>query len=260
MDKVAAIIQARMGSSRLPGKVLMDICGHPMLWHVVTRAHTAMMLDEVIVATSTAVEDDAIVDFCDSHGIVVFRGSQHDVLDRYYQAAIYVGATTIVRITADCPLLDPIVVDKVISRFAADQYDYVSNVEPPTYPDGVNAEVCSFDALARTWREARWQSEREHVTLHMRKHPESFRTANVVNDRDLSSLRWTVDAREDLEFVRAVYEELGTDTMSMDNVLDLLERWPTFGGINARYTRGEGLLQSLRQDHLVQLSHHALNY
>ena len=150
-----AIIQARMGSTRLPGKVLMPIGELPMLYHVVSRAGQAALVDRVVVATSTAAADEAIAEFCASKAVGCFRGSETDVLDRYYQTALSVGASTLVRLTADCPMLDPAVIDRVVERFQylPAAYDYVSNVDPPTFPDGLDTEVFSFSALDRAWRE-----------------------------------------------------------------------------------------------------------
>src|SRR5215470_15506655 len=165
---VVAIIQARMGSTRLPGKVLLDIAGQPMLGRVISRVCRAKTIEQIVVATSTAAADDAVSAFCAERGIVCFRGSETDVLDRYYQAARLVQAKTIVRITADCPLLDPEVIDLTVSRFLEGGWDYISNVNPPTFPDGLDTEVFSFAALERAWREATSVTHREHVTPYLR--------------------------------------------------------------------------------------------
>ena len=151
MGKVVAIVQARMGSTRLPGKVLMDISGWSMLWHVVNRVRQAKWVDKVVVATSGSVSDDPVATLCEQEGIPCFRGSEDDVLDRYYQAAKWIGANVIVRITADCPLIDPYVVDDVVKHYVDGDYDYVSNTAPPTFPDGLDIEVFSFEALERAW-------------------------------------------------------------------------------------------------------------
>ena len=148
---ITAIIQARMGSTRLPGKVLKEISGHSMLWHVVTRVRQANTLDQVVVATSDKVSDDAIASFCEQEGFLCFRGSESDVLDRYYQAARWAGATVVVRITADCPLIDPVVIDQVVSAYLENDCDYANNVMQRTYPDGLDAEAFSFEALAQAW-------------------------------------------------------------------------------------------------------------
>src|SRR5215471_19924439 len=159
--KVVAIIQARMGSSRLPGKVLAEVCGKPILHYVISRARQARTLNLVVVATSDDSTDDVIEEFCEINRVQYFRGSQSDVLDRYYHAAKHFHADAIVRLTADCPLLDPIVIDEVVRTFVSGKFDYVSSAE--NYPDGLDTEIFSWKALKKTWQEARLLSEREHV-------------------------------------------------------------------------------------------------
>jgi len=247
--KVVAIIQARMSSTRLPGKVLADVCGQPLLHHVVCRARCARTPDQVVVATSDRPADDAVVRFCEMSSVPCFRGSEEDVLDRYYQAARHFQAETVVRLTADCPLLDPDVVDRVVRAFGEGDRDYVSNTLDRTYPDGLDVEVFSFTALARAWREARLPSEREHVTPYIWKHPELFRLGNVKQEEDLSDLRWTVDEPRDLAFVRAVYRWLGPRSdFGMKEVLALLREHPELGRINAGIERNEGYRRSLERD------------
>ena len=156
------------------------------------HARRARTVDDLVVATSSAATDDAVESFCAARGIACY-GSEEDVLDRYYHAARQRAATVVMRITADCPLIDPEVIDRCISHFLAGSYDYVSNISPPTFPDGLDVEVFSFASLERAWREARWQSEREHVTPYIRNHPELFRIGNVQSGEDYSHRRWTVD-------------------------------------------------------------------
>lgn len=247
-----AIIQARMGSSRLPGKVLLDIVGVPMLGHVVTRARRASTLDHVLVATSRAAPDNPIVEFCSARGIDCFRGSEEDVLDRYHSAAASAGADVVVRLTADCPLLDADVIDEVVGVFREGGADYVANILRCTYPDGLDTEVFSRAALERAWGEARLRSEREHVTLYLRKHPDRFRQRNVTADHDWSALRWTVDEPRDLEFVRAVYNKLGTMDFGWRDVLALLDADPALTELNAGIERNAGLRKSLREDGVVE--------
>ena len=248
----AAIVQARMGSKRLPGKVLSMIQGRTMLERVVERARRAERVSRVVVATSEAPEDDAIASVCRESAIDVFRGSEHDVLARYLGAAQQFDADPIVRLTADCPLLDPVVVDAVVARFAAGDVDYAANINPPTFPDGLDTEVFSRNALEQAAREARLRSEREHVTLYIRNHPEIFRIANVCHARDLSAMRWTVDEPADLELVRAVYAEFGNPDFGMEDVLRLLAKQPDLARANARFARDEGLRASLREDGTVR--------
>jgi spore coat polysaccharide biosynthesis protein SpsF (cytidylyltransferase family) len=241
-----------MGSSRLHGKVLAEIGGTTMLERVIARASSARRIQRVVVATSRSEEDDRIEELCRSRGVAVFRGSEHDVLERYLGAAEEIDADPVVRLTADCPLLDPAVVDAVVARFERGDVDYAANINPPTFPDGLDAEVLSRAALERAAREARLSSEREHVTLYIRNHPEIFRLANVVHSPDLSALRWTVDEPEDLELVRAVYSAFGGRAFGMDDVLRLLSERPELGLSNARFSRDEGLRRSLRSDGVVR--------
>ena len=249
---VVAVVQARMPSTRLPDKVLADIAGRPMVWRVVDRVRQARQVDQVVVATSTQDPDRPIEAFCLKEGIDCHRGELKDVLDRYYRAAVRYGADAVVRVTADCPLIDPDVIDRAVDIFQQGDYDFVSNVETPTYPDGLDVEVFSSETLEKTWRDASWESEREHVTTHM-KLPGRFRTLNFVNDVDLSHLRWTVDEPQDMEFVRAVYKRLDDQRFTMADVLALLEREPELSVINSGFDRNEGLQKSLTEDRLIDV-------
>lgn len=252
---IVAIIQARMSSSRLPGKVLLPLGQRPMLWHVVSRARLATRLTTVAVATSTEVADDAIADFCAAHGLSCFRGSQNDVLDRFRGAAEAFEADVIVRLTADCPLIDPGIIDTVVAAFTPGETDYVSNVIERTYPDGLDTEVFSRDALERAWREAEWESEREHVTPYIWKHPEKFRLRHVRQAENLSALRWTVDEPGDLLFVRAVFGRLGPGCFVMDDVLRLLRAEPDLGRVNAGIETNEGYRLSLERNRRTRSTH-----
>lgn len=246
-----AVIQARMGSTRLPGKVLEDVAGEPMLARVVERARGARTLDRVVVATTTAPADDAVAAFCAERGYDIFRGSEDDVLERYHGAAVAFGARTVVRLTADCPLLDPGVIDEVVSVYHAGGYDYVANILECTFPDGLDTEVFSREALGRARGEARLRSEREHVTPYIRNHPELFRHRNVRGDEDWSALRWTVDEPRDLAFVRAVYERMRDREFTWRDVLELVRAEPELGQVNAGIERNEGYRRSLERDTTV---------
>jgi len=252
--KVVAIIQARVGSTRLPSKILEKIEGKPMLWHVIERTKRARFVDEVVVATTDREEDSAVEEIAKVCGVGCFRGSEEDVLDRYYRAAEKFGADIVVRITADCPMMDPEVIDKAVRMFLDGDFDYVSNTMPPTFPDGLDVEVFSFEALRKAWAEARMASEREHVTPYIRNHPEIFRLGNLRSDVDLSYMRWTVDRIEDLMFVREVYKELYVEgeVFHMEDVLRLLERRPELMEINRHIERDEGYKKSLREDRVVR--------
>jgi spore coat polysaccharide biosynthesis protein SpsF len=246
---IAAIIQARLGSTRLPGKVLADIQGKTLLEHVIQRVSASKLIEDIIIATTINEKDKAIIDFAHTRGIKCYAGSEDDVLDRFYRAAKKFNVNTIVRITPDDPFKDPEVIDKLIKRYLdkKDDIDYVSNTIKPTYPEGLDAEVFSFRALEKAWREAKKPSEREHVTPYIWKHPEFFRLVNVENDKDLSGLRWTLDTEADLQFAREVYARLyHGQVFLMKDILALLEAEPELARINAGMERNAGYLKSLK--------------
>jgi len=243
---IVALIQARMGSSRFPGKVLEDLAGRPMLWHVVRRVRRASRVDRVVVATTDRPVDDPIVRFCEQERISCFRGSEPDVLDRFYRAAKANDADVVVRITADCPLIDPAVIDTVLERFQLGGCDYACNVIRYTYPDGLDTEVFSFAALEQAWREAAKPSEREHVTPYLR--TDRFRVANVESEIPVSpsQYRWTVDHPADLEFVRKVYAAFSENgEFGFREIFDLLKERPDLATIQAETITNEGYYKSL---------------
>jgi spore coat polysaccharide biosynthesis protein SpsF len=254
--RVAAIIQARMASSRLPGKVLMEIEGIPMLGRVVSRTRRATTVTQVLVATSTEAADEAIAAYCHGQGISVFRGSHFDVLDRYYSAALHAQAEIVVRITADCPLIDARVIDSAVKTLEGEGaigFDFVATRLPPpwkrTFPIGLDVEVCAMRALQRAWSEAQAPEEREHVMPYLYKgvHLEpldalmnggtsltGMRIAVLDCEADLGAQRWTVDTTEDLEFVRHVYASFGgRDDFSWQDVARLLQAKPELLRINS---------------------------
>ena len=233
--RIVAIIQARMGSTRLPGKVLMELAGEPMLARCVNRTRRAQTLNEVVVATTVKPADDAIVRLCDEHNWPCFRGSEEDVLDRYYHAAIAHRADVVVRITSDCPLIEPEIVDRVVREFLdlQPEADYACNVLPRrTFPRGLDTEVMRFDVLERAWREDDNPAWREHVTLYIQCNPDLFRIHGITNEVDYSHMRWTVDIPEDLAFVRCIYDHFGHDRFSWREVLAVLEQHPEWLKIN----------------------------
>ena len=249
---VVAIVQARMGSTRLPGKVLIEVCTRPVLWHVVDRICSVNGIDKIVVATTTLTEDDQIERWCAENGVACFRGSSEDVLDRYYRCATEYDAKTVVRITSDCPLIDPKLVDMAIDKFGGGGFDHVS--VGGNYPDGLDTEVFSFAALESAWKEAKLNSEREHVTPFIWKQPERFRLFGFSADKDYRDMRWTVDDERDLEFVRAICKGLGKDEepYGMQEILDFLEANPELLKINAGTIRNEGYVKSLRQDKVIK--------
>ena len=211
--KNAAIIQARMNSNRLPGKVLQDICGQTMLACVLRRVKRASLLDQVIVATSATDADNAIIDECQKLAVPTFRGSEVDVLDRFYHAMLSCGADVAVRITADCPLIEPEIIDKVLRAFLSSNVDYASNTLNRTYPRGLDVEVTKLSALKCAWEQSSKLYHRAHVTPYLYENPQKFKLLSVTNKTDWSCYRWTVDTSDDLEFVRKVYELLGCNDL-----------------------------------------------
>lgn len=238
--RVVAIIQARMGASRLPGKVLMDIEGKAMLAHVVERVRRAETIDEVVVATTQDEADDEVALFCVRKGFLHARGSNEDVLSRYLDAAEEYQADVIVRITADCPLMDPKIIDKTVANFLTQEgnVDFGSNrgkgAINRTYPIGMDVEVISLEALQKAGVEALQDYEREHVTPYLYEVPGRFRTVSIESGSDYGHMRWTVDTAEDLEFVRQIYRRLEEKPdFGMEDVLEILREEPELGEINA---------------------------
>jgi spore coat polysaccharide biosynthesis protein SpsF (cytidylyltransferase family) len=228
-----------MGSTRLPGKVLRDLHGASMLARVVRRVQRATMLDQVVVATSTAPADDAIVVECIKLGVASSRGSEQDVLDRYYQAAREHDADVVVRITSDCPLIEPTIVDTCVSALRESGVDYASNVIRRSYPRGLDVEAMTFAALERIWREADEDYQCAHVTPYIHQHPALFTMVDVIAEANYSQLRWTVDTPEDWQFASAVYARFADDSFSWHDVLALLQREPELTALNAHIEQKE---------------------
>lgn len=250
---IFAIIQARMGSTRLPGKVMMDLCGSPVIGHVINRLKESKLIDEIIIATSVDSNNKPIIDFCQKNNVNYYVGSEDDVLDRYYKTAVdnkIDDDDIIIRITSDCPLIDPFVVDKVIEEHIFSNNDYTTNVIKCTYPDGLDCEVFNFSILKDAWINANLSSQREHVTLYIRDNPDKFRLGNVENEVDLSDLRWTLDEEEDFIFINEVYKNLYKEGyfFTMDDIVKLIDEKPKLLEINSKFTRNEGLVKSLLED------------
>ncbi|OGH72376.1 MAG: hypothetical protein A2921_04465 [Candidatus Magasanikbacteria bacterium RIFCSPLOWO2_01_FULL_43_20b] len=249
--KIVAIIQARMGASRLPGKVLLDIGGKKAIELVWERVSQSRKVAEIWLATTTSPGDDELYHFIAGKRIKCYRGSEFDVLDRYYQTALLAAAGAVVRITGDCPFIDPSVIDEVIAAFLEGNYDYVSNTHPPTFPDGLDVEVFSFAALKKTWAEAILKSEREHVTSHIWNHPEKFKLKNVESKKNYSRERWTLDTKDDLEFIRRVvgeFQKHGKGFLSWLDILDIVSQHPEWTSLNSHQRRNEGYFKSLAED------------
>lgn len=238
MSHTVAIIQARMSSSRLPEKVLLDIAGQPMIVRVVERVKRAKTIDRVVIGTTNDPSDDAIELLCKQRGYSYYRGSQLNVLDRYYHAARACKADIIVRITADCPMIDPAEIDHTVQALLEGKADFATNRLPPpwkrTYPIGLDTEVCTFEALERAWREAERPVELEHVMPYLYTEEGRFRIVVLEYEVDYGHYRWTVDTREDLELVRKVYDHFdGFDNFSWLDVVNLFERHPELILVNA---------------------------
>jgi len=232
--KVVAIIQARMGSTRLPGKVLKDLCGQSVLARVVQRTRRAKLLNELVVATSVLPADDAIARECERLSVACFRGEEADVLDRYYRAAQRFGAEAVVRITADCPLIDPELIDSTIAEFLKERPDYATNSLVVTYPRGLDVEVFTFGALVEAWRSAKADYERVHVTPYLYEEPGRFRVLSLTADEDYSENRWTLDTADDLELIREIFRHFApNESMSWREVLELMKSRPELAEVNA---------------------------
>jgi spore coat polysaccharide biosynthesis protein SpsF len=246
--KVVAIVQARMTSTRLPGKVLLPLAGKPVLAHVVGRIQSCETIQEILVATSTDPSDDPIVSCCREWGVACYRGSLNDVLDRYYRAAKRHGADAIVRITADCPAIDPTIVDEVVRGYLAGGYEFYGLAGD--FPDGLDCTVFAFSAIERAWREAKLPSEREHVGPYIEKNPHLFKSGALVKFSGLGHHRWTLDEPRDYAFLQAVFDRLYHEEQLFlaTDVLDLLQREPQLATINNDILRNEGYLKSLRGD------------
>ena len=239
MKRVITIIQARMQASRLPGKVLKDLGGRPMLGWVVARASRAKLVVDTIVATTVEPADDVIAEYCEHEKIPFTRGSMHDVLDRYYQTARLFEGDVIVRITADCPLIDPAEIDRVAEIFlAADPpLDFAANRLPMsrTVPIGLDTEICTFDALKTAWREAKEDHQREPVMHYFYENDQRFNISHITHEPDYGHLRWTVDSPEDLILVRQVVAHFdGRDDFTWGEILALFERQPELADVNAQ--------------------------
>lgn len=246
--KTGAIIQARMGSGRLPGKIMKNLIKQPVLWHVYNRIN-ASNVDICIVATTDNEKDDIVQGYCDNNNILCFRGSEEDVLGRYYMAAKKYNLDVIVRGTADDPLKDTVVINRAISILKETGSDYVSNTIKPTYPEGVDIEVFTFKALEKAYNEATLPSEREHVTPYIWKNTEIFNCYNFCNDEDLSYMRWTMDTEEDYEFILKVYSFFtNKENFYMDDVLKILKEYPALQEINKNHTRNEGYIKSVQEE------------
>jgi spore coat polysaccharide biosynthesis protein SpsF len=253
-EKITVIIQARFGASRLPGKVLLPLAGKSVLEHVIMRVSRSSKVSGVMVATSVGSNDGKISEKCEALGIPVYRGSEEDVLDRFYQASMLSKPDHVVRITADCPMIDPAVIDKIIDEHIKNNTDYTSNTISPTYPDGEDVEVFKKSALEKAWKNAKLSSEREHVTPYIRNNPRIFKLLNIAYVSDLSAKRWTLDEEKDYRFLAEVFEGLypADHFFGMDTILKFLRDNPNVEKINSDIMRNEGYQKSLKNDKVIK--------
>ncbi len=245
---ILCIVQARVSSTRLPEKVIKPILDKPMIIHELERLQRSKRIDKIVLATSREESDDALADVVSKNGVDVYRGDLDDVLDRYYQCAKEYTPKHVVRITGDCPAIDPVIVDAVIEKHLTDGNDYTATTE--RFPDGLDTEIFRFSALETAWLKARLLSEREHVTLYFKNNAVLFRMGQFECGQDLNGMRWTVDEPRDFEFMCRVYEALYPENphFGMRDILGLLELHPEMLEINGSITRNEGLIKSLKSD------------
>lgn len=252
--KYVAMIQARMGSSRLPNKVLKDICGKPDFQWVIERVQRSRHVDEVMVITSIDRNNLPLIKLCAELGVRVFVGSEEDVLDRYYQAARLIKPEYVIRITADCPMYDWNVLDEMIERIESDT-DYCC-ISGEDFPDGLDTEIIRFEALEKSWREARLSSEREHVTQFVKKHPDIFKIQEYMFPiPNAGHHRWTLDEDADFQMIKSVYTffvDKGIEDFVTSDIIDYLKNHPEIEAINSNIGRNEGLLKSIREDCVVE--------
>jgi len=249
-SRVIVIVQARTGSTRLPNKVLLPLNGHSVLEEVIERVKKAKLIDSIVVATTMKLSDLKIVQKSIQANVHIYCGSELDVLDRYYQASRIMKADHVVRITADCPLLDASIIDRVISTHINSNSDYSSNVSPPTFPDGLDVEVFTFASLFQAWTNAKLPSEREHVTPYIRNHAELFKQINIKADNDFSSKRWTLDNSEDYKFLTKLFQSAKkkNSLQRFTDILKILEKYPELEKINQNIERNLGYKKSLIED------------
>lgn len=233
--RIVAIIQARMGSTRLPGKILKKVNGRPLLSYQIERLQQSNYINDLVIATTIDEKDDLIVEFCEKNNILSFRGSEEDVLARYYETAKAFKAEAIVRITSDCPIIDVQVVDKTIQYFIDNNFDYVSNTVERTYPRGLDTEIFTFAALEIAYNEAVLERDREHVTAYFYTNPDIFKISNVRNAMDYSKYRWTVDTEEDFQLIKNIIEKLYIENpqFTLHDTVKLMEANPDWFYINA---------------------------
>jgi len=250
MSEIVAIVQARLSSTRLPHKVLLNLAGKPVLSQVFNQLSFSKSISEIVLATSTDSSDDPLEIWANENNKKFYRGDLNNVLKRYFDTAKFFGAQNIVRITADCPLIDPEIVDSVVHKFLEGDYDYFSNTNPPTFPDGLDTEIFTFHSLELAFKEAKLSSELEHVTSYFKNHPEKFKIGNLISDVNYENLRWTLDQKEDFELISSIYRELYRENsfIRWRDILKLVTKDKKLLSINSYIKRNDGLIKFLKED------------
>ena len=251
--KITVIIEARTGSSRLRNKVIAEIEGKPMIFYVIDRVKQIKSVEQIILATTQEKNDKILIEIAKQNSIGVFTGDSMDVLNRDYQCALQNNADPIIRITGDCPLIDPDIVEEMLEFYLKNNYDYISNRINPKYPDGLDVEIYSFKTLQMVEQNAKLSSERSLVTTYITKNPKIFKIFSYENQEDLSGHRWTVDEQNDLEFVRKIYSIMKPKTnFSMNKIMEILIKNPELLKINSGIVRNEGHLKLYDNDKVVK--------
>lgn len=234
MNNIVAIIQARSGSTRLQNKIFADICGKPLIFHVVDRLKHSKRLNDIIIATTENANDNSICDWALANNIKCFRGDEHNVLNRYYETAVHYGINNIVRITADDPFKDPLLLDDMIDYYFRNDADLLTNNAPPTFPEGMDMEIFSFNALEKAEKNVQSDFQKEHVTQYFYQNKNQFSIENYSQSIDRSFLRWTIDTQEDLDMVRMVYKELykPSELFISQAIYTLIDKYPFFAKMN----------------------------
>lgn len=255
MDKglILGVIQVRMASTRLPGKALKEVMGRPLLWYLYERMTFSKMLDKIVIATADNASNLPIIEFAKRHKIDCYAGSEEDIIDRYYQTAKRFNGRILVKITGDCPLTDPEVIDRAVRFYISnqDRFEYVSTAvgKKETYPDGLDVGVVPFKTIEKAWREIKDPFWREWMVGHFNEHPDVYRIGSVESEKNYSHLRWTVDHQEDLEFVDHIFNRLypSKKRFLMNDILELLEKEPWLTEINRKYSRNAGFYESRKE-------------
>ena len=254
MLKPTIIIQARLGSKRFPEKVLQEIENKSLIWHVINRAKNVNGVEQIILATTRKKEDKVLVKIAETSGIIGFVGNDVNVLERYYQCAKKFNADPIIRITGDCPLIDPKIIEDLLKYYNSHDFDYVTNTYPPTYPDGLDVEIFSFSMLETIRKKAEFISEREHVTSYIKKHSTNYKIYNLKNKIDLSRIRLTVDEELDLKIIKKIYAQMRPNQLfGLKDIIKIISNNPKLIEINNSIVRNEGYFISLKNDKKIKL-------